>query len=932
MEDIEIEYLDEYKDLVLPGINKTSGEGRAATSASLDQTMSRLPQRRRTSSDSSSSSIDPDIFQKLFDGKLFDDELLNESGSSAKGILRRSLSSSSSDSNDALDALYNRQSSRKIMTKKRNRLESYDSLDDLGDALMGSNHKLLLPKTNSSFASKKAPSLQRVPSVVKSKSADKRTPLNKASSSSVINAKAGVSRANGGSSSSSSSNHQLLANRKKAVTIIKAQKPDFKPPKHEPRMDPLHLQDFADDSDSDSSFEYESDSYGDSDEDDGTGAGAKQIIDISTDTSATPSVTDTVTPVVSEDEGHQQLQQQLPQQQQLQHTPNGNNDLLQSYLNNLSCAETPPSNQKYKCLAKRSRSNVKTVPTSGSTAHKQVNESTNQALGEGERKIDEPKAEPDAEPQPSSSTDKLLGHDYVDVNLTYESVERLSLKLAKQIINIDAERSIEFEKLSGSKKRSNSSSKVMSMLRSSLSSSHVRKLTYSNEALDNNKLRRAKSECALFRQKRRRQSEKRISLAEEQSKCRWMSPPKKRTSTAEEQSPLSPKKIPDTTERKSSTESQMTTNKPQHPVREKRKRGRPRKKPKIIPSSKKSVSGNPDNELGQIIENEKSIVQSTVEMSLAIEADSHCDIFEKENVIVATEYTNLISQSVVQPDTSSKAPSLTEIAVTAVTTKSEITMEQSQLYAENETEISEDAEKAVDSVEQSNKDISVASSVVQCMNECSENVEQIANVTAVEEIITKETESNDKESISENPTEITEGKPLEKTCDPVAHDVELSKVKEKDIELPPIKNATELLEEKPKIRRLHADKFIIGSEEALDEGADCSAMDTRKTLRSAMANPEKCPTENEFCQNIKETTGGKTKLEQEDSSTENPNTSEVNAQDESAPSNAKNTLIRTSIAAKSLSKSKLRSQMHKSTISKSSTKQKATFTNRSNRI
>ncbi|XP_034476556.1 nucleolar protein dao-5 isoform X2 [Drosophila innubila] len=285
MEDIEIEYLDEYKDLVLPGI-KTSGEGRAATAASSGQAMSRLPQRRRTSSDSSSSSIDPDIFQKLFDGKLFDDELLNECGSSTKGVLRRSLSSSSSDSNDALDALYNRQNSRKIKTKRRERLESYDSLDDLGDALMGSSRLLSLPK---SFASKKAQNSQRVTSVVKSKSAENRTTVNKPSSSSAISAKPNASRANNGSSSSSSSNHQLQVNRKKAVTIIQASKPDLKPGKHEPKMDPLHLQDFADDSDSDSSYEYESDYYGDSDEDESVGP--KQIIDISTDTSATPSVT-----------------------------------------------------------------------------------------------------------------------------------------------------------------------------------------------------------------------------------------------------------------------------------------------------------------------------------------------------------------------------------------------------------------------------------------------------------------------------------------------------------------------------------------------------------------------------------------------------------------------------------------------------------------
>jgi len=174
---------------------------------------------------------------------------------------------------------------------------------------MGSSRLLSLPK---GFASKKTQSSQRVTSVVKSKSAENRTSVNKPSSSSVISAKINASRANNGSSSSSSSNQQLQVNRKKAVTIIQAPKPDLKPAKHEPKMDPLRkfssltlnetlhiihysstrtdLQDFADDSDSDSSYEYESDYYGDSDEDEGVVP--KQIIDISTDTSAsTPSVT-----------------------------------------------------------------------------------------------------------------------------------------------------------------------------------------------------------------------------------------------------------------------------------------------------------------------------------------------------------------------------------------------------------------------------------------------------------------------------------------------------------------------------------------------------------------------------------------------------------------------------------------------------------------
>lgn len=76
--------------------------------------------------------------------------------------------------------------------------------------------------------------------------------------------------------------------------------------------------------------------------------------------------------------------------------------------------------------------------------------------------------------------------DYVDDNLTYEALERLSLNLEEQIINIDTERSIEFEKRSASKPRSNpsTSKKPDSLIDSSLSTSHVRKLTYSNESLD----------------------------------------------------------------------------------------------------------------------------------------------------------------------------------------------------------------------------------------------------------------------------------------------------------------------------------------------------------------------------------------------------------------------------------------------------------------
>ncbi|XP_060652378.1 proline-rich protein 36 isoform X8 [Drosophila nasuta] len=296
MENIEIEYLDEYKDLVLPGIN-TNSDTPTTTTASLNNqagssaSLSRSQGRRISSDTSGSSSIDPDIFQKLFDDKFMEDELLNESSTNVKDRSRHNSSSSSSGSNDALDALFNRQTHKAHGSKRRGRLESFDSLDDLGEVLMGSSHKLLLSKASSS-SSRKSQSLHKVTSAVKSKSPDKVLKTygqSHSASSPPFNARAAGSNINGNSSSSSSSNHQLQDNKtKKPVTIIEAQKPDLKPSKHEPKEDPLHLQDLPCDSDSDSSYVYESDFYGydDSDEEDDS----KQIIDISTDTSATPSV------------------------------------------------------------------------------------------------------------------------------------------------------------------------------------------------------------------------------------------------------------------------------------------------------------------------------------------------------------------------------------------------------------------------------------------------------------------------------------------------------------------------------------------------------------------------------------------------------------------------------------------------------------------
>lgn len=91
--------------------------------------------RRRISSDSSnSSSLDADIFQKLFLDKSVDDDLLNlNEGAGSKSRSRRHLSPSSSDeSNDALDALFNRKLGKPKPNKRRERYDSFDSVDDLG--------------------------------------------------------------------------------------------------------------------------------------------------------------------------------------------------------------------------------------------------------------------------------------------------------------------------------------------------------------------------------------------------------------------------------------------------------------------------------------------------------------------------------------------------------------------------------------------------------------------------------------------------------------------------------------------------------------------------------------------------------------------------------------------------------------------------------
>ncbi|XP_032590015.1 protein MLP1 homolog isoform X1 [Drosophila grimshawi] len=567
MEDIEIEYLDEYKDLVLPGI-KTSSDRSAATGAISYQVP--LPRRRRISSDSSgSSSIDPDIFQKLFDGKLLEDEMLTESGSNAKGRSRRRLSSPSSDSNDALDALYNRQ-----VNKRRDRFESYDSIDDLGDVLMGATHRSLA-RTNSQPAKKSASDgLQRGRGgsiVAKSKSAESRPQANKSNlsvasmkpSSKTDSLKLGF-RTNGTSSSSC----------KKAITIIKAQKPDLKPPKHEPKEDPLHLEDFSDDSDSDLSYEYESDFYGYGDSEDEDGEGSKHIIDISTDSNT---VADTVTPVVSDDESQLQLQQQQ--------TLHAATERLHLYLNNQSGA-------------RKSRSNEKSFSTSKTTDNNDV---VDQALPMAEQ------SQRDGLSSSSRVSDKKPRADHVDDNnLTYEKLGRFSQNLTAKIIKTDADRSIEFKKRSGSKQRSISPSKLLA--NSSLYANHVRKLTYTNEKIDEiAPMRRTKSDEAFAKRGRcGRQSKSRAATTDEQSKCNSLSPTKITSTettltTTTEKEKESPNKEPS-----------LNTKSPAIPEKIKRKRGRPKKKK--FPSANASVSENQTEKPSTVLPDcENSTVVSVID-------------------------------------------------------------------------------------------------------------------------------------------------------------------------------------------------------------------------------------------------------------------------------------------------------------------------------
>lgn len=178
------------------------------------------------------------------------------------------MSSFSSCSDDVINELYGQQSSN-LKSKRRERLESYDSIDDLGmhfiiliykkkhlihklcsnigDALMGSTRSPQLAKPTSSnlLQRKQHCDNSRGRAHLKSKIVGKKPLASKAKLSVVVNKKSGGysfqsgSRLKDSRSSSSSSNFSQIVNKKRPVTIVKAPKPNLKPPVHEPKQDPL---------------------------------------------------------------------------------------------------------------------------------------------------------------------------------------------------------------------------------------------------------------------------------------------------------------------------------------------------------------------------------------------------------------------------------------------------------------------------------------------------------------------------------------------------------------------------------------------------------------------------------------------------------------------------------------------------------------------
>jgi len=221
-------------------------------------------QRRISSDSSNSSSIDADIFQKLFPGKYLDDELFNEgSGSKPQDRRRRSPSpsSSSDESNDALEALFSRKSSKSKPIRRRERYESFDSVDDLGgyslillithfatylyiisrtpgEALMRPSQRSTVPKPSTSQAGARK-SLGEAPPKSHSSSSSSNFARKSLAPPSAKNAGIKNSTSAATKSSGSVNGSSLAPAKNKTVTIIKAQKTDLTPPQHEPKTDPL---------------------------------------------------------------------------------------------------------------------------------------------------------------------------------------------------------------------------------------------------------------------------------------------------------------------------------------------------------------------------------------------------------------------------------------------------------------------------------------------------------------------------------------------------------------------------------------------------------------------------------------------------------------------------------------------------------------------
>lgn len=128
-----------------------------------------------------------------------------------------------------------------------------------------------------------------------------------------------------------------------------------------------------------------------------------------------------------------------------------------------------------------------------------------------ERDLEPPEASSSAKSSASKASGSRKLYDVAN-NATLEAVERMSLDLAEQIMEIDVERSYEFEKRSASKSRSLSRSKIPADSSTS-QLGHVRKLTYSSERLDQpepvgTQLRRSKSESLPKRGRPRGQKQR----------------------------------------------------------------------------------------------------------------------------------------------------------------------------------------------------------------------------------------------------------------------------------------------------------------------------------------------------------------------------------------------------------------------------------------